>query len=104
MVAALPKLAHPGAIAAPKEIYNAEDRHADVDHRSHPGLIEHWIHGRTTNPIESTFATVRLRMKLCSFSLGTISMLQGVELNGQRWRGLLTTFDRAMVRPLNLVA
>jgi putative transposase len=24
---------------------------------------EHWIHIRTTNPIESTFATVRLRTK-----------------------------------------
>ncbi len=25
---------------------------------------EHWIHLRTTNPIESTFATVRLRTKV----------------------------------------
>jgi transposase-like protein len=25
---------------------------------------EHWIHLRTTNPIESTFATVRLRIKV----------------------------------------
>lgn len=25
---------------------------------------EHWIHLRTTNPIESTFATVRLRSKV----------------------------------------
>ena len=24
---------------------------------------EHWVHIRTTNPIESTFATVRLRTK-----------------------------------------
>ncbi len=24
---------------------------------------EHWIHLRTTNPIESTFATVRLRQR-----------------------------------------
>lgn len=24
---------------------------------------EHWIHLRTTNPIESTFATVRLRTR-----------------------------------------
>ncbi len=24
---------------------------------------EHWIHLRTTNPIESTFSTVRLRTK-----------------------------------------
>jgi len=26
---------------------------------------EHWIHLRTTNPIESTFATVRLRQRDC---------------------------------------
>jgi transposase-like protein len=25
---------------------------------------EHWVHLRTTNPIESTFATVRLRTKV----------------------------------------
>ncbi|MPZ61869.1 MAG: hypothetical protein GEU93_11350 [Propionibacteriales bacterium] len=25
---------------------------------------EHWIHLRTTNPIESTFATVRLRTRV----------------------------------------
>ena len=28
----------------------------------HPA--EHWIHLRTTNPIESTFATVRLRQRV----------------------------------------
>jgi transposase-like protein len=27
-------------------------------------LAEHWIHLRTTNPIESTFATVRLRQRV----------------------------------------
>jgi transposase-like protein len=26
---------------------------------------EHWVHLRTTNPIESTFATVRLRTVVC---------------------------------------
>ena len=26
--------------------------------------VEHWIHLRTTNPIESTFATVRLRQRV----------------------------------------
>ena len=26
--------------------------------------VEHWIHLRTTNPIESTFASVRLRTKV----------------------------------------
>jgi len=30
----------------------------------HDYPAEHWIHLRTTNPIESTFATVRLRTKV----------------------------------------
>jgi len=35
---------------------------------------EHWIHIRTTNPIESTFATVRLR---------------SAKINGSRFREML---------------
>jgi transposase-like protein len=91
MLAALPKSAHPGAKKALAEIWNAEDkRHAldavtafqtvygakfpkatakITDDREE--LIaffdypaEHWIHLRTTNPIESTFATVRHRTKV----------------------------------------
>jgi len=31
---------------------------------------EHWIHLRTTNPIESTFATVRLRQRVTKIDLG----------------------------------
>lgn len=89
--AALPKSVHSGALAAIKEIYNAEDidkaqvaikafefdygakypkavakivDDADVllEFYKHPA--EHWIHLRTTNPIESTFATARLRTKV----------------------------------------
>ena len=90
VLAALPKSAHPGAKKTMAEIWNAEDKdHAEqaakrfaVDY----GLkwpkaaakitddlevllafydypAEHWIHLRTTNPIESTFATVRLRQR-----------------------------------------
>jgi transposase-like protein len=39
---------------------------------------EHWIHIRTTNPIESTFATVRLRTKKtkgCGTRLATLTMV-----------------------------
>src|SRR3954447_18760378 len=91
VLAALPKSAHPAALAAIKEIYNAEDiDHAqlaikalEVDYGAkYPKAVtkivddadvllefykypaEHWIHLRTTNPIESTFATVRLRTKV----------------------------------------
>jgi transposase-like protein len=36
---------------------------------------EHWIHLRTTNPIESTFATVRLRTKRTKGSGSRIACL-----------------------------
>ena len=88
---ALPKSAQPGAKAALAEIWNAEDReHAEAAARSFvaeygtkwPKAVakltddldvllefsnypaEHWVHLRTTNPIESTFATVRLRQRV----------------------------------------
>jgi transposase-like protein len=88
---ALPKSTHPGAKAALAEIYNAEDReHAVTAAKAFEDLYrtkwskaaakitddldvllafyddpaEHWIHLRTTNPIESTFATVRLRQRV----------------------------------------
>ncbi len=91
VLAALPKSAHPNAIKAMQEIYNAEDEaHAraaaqqfekmygakypkavakiiddlDVLLEFYRYPAEHWVHLRTTNPIESTFATVRLRTKV----------------------------------------
>ena len=36
---------------------------------------EHWIHLRSTNPIESTFATVRHRTKGCGTRLATLTMV-----------------------------
>ena len=86
VLGALPKSAHPGAKKALAEIWNAEDReHArravavfklaygakfgkavakvvdDLDEllAFYDFPAEHWVHLRTTNPIESTFATVR---------------------------------------------
>lgn len=91
VLAALPKSAHPGAKSALAEIYNAEDRdHAlaaakafqaaygakwpkavtkiaenlDVLLAFYDFPAEHWSHLRTTNPIESTFASVRLRQRV----------------------------------------
>jgi transposase-like protein len=88
---ALPKSAQPGAKKALAEIWNAEDKdHAqaaanvfaadygtkwpkaaakitddlDVLLAFYDYPAEHWIHLRTTNPIESTFATVRLRQRV----------------------------------------
>jgi transposase-like protein len=88
---ALPKSAQPTARAALQEVRDAEDRqHAEEalerfvqDYevkwpkavekvtKDREDLLaffafpaEHWIHLKTTNPIESTFATVRLRTKV----------------------------------------
>lgn len=88
---ALPKSAQPAAKRAVKDIYNAEDRtlaraavraferqyaakypkvvkritdDEDVLPAFFDYPVEHWIHLRTTNPIESSFATVRSRTKV----------------------------------------
>jgi transposase-like protein len=91
VLGALPKSAHPGAKRALAEIWNAEDRRHALDAvkafeaaygAKFPKAVakitedldqllafydypaEHWIHLRTTDPIESTFATVRHRTKV----------------------------------------
>jgi transposase-like protein len=91
VLAALPKSAHPGAKKALAEIWGAEDKqHAQAAARAFeaacgakfPKAVAkitgdadqllafgdypagHWVHLRTTNPIESTFATVRHRTKV----------------------------------------
>jgi transposase-like protein len=90
VLGALPRSAQPGAKAALAEIFNAEDRrhardavkafaaygakwpkavakitdHVDVLLEFYNYPAEHWVHLRTTNPMESTFATVRLRQRV----------------------------------------
>jgi putative transposase len=53
---------------------------------------EHWSHLRTTNPIESTFATVRLRTqrtKGCGSRIVTLTMVYKLGLEAQKaWRRL----------------
>ena len=53
---------------------------------------EHWIHLRTTNPIESTFATVRLRTNKTKGSgsrIACLTMVYKLALSAQkRWRAL----------------
>ena len=53
---------------------------------------EHWIHVRTSNPIESTFASVRLRTaktKGCGSRIACLSMVFKLVLSAQkRWRAL----------------
>jgi transposase-like protein len=51
---------------------------------------EHWVHLRTTNPIESTFATVRLRTfktKGCGSRMATLTMVfKSLQSAEQYWR------------------
>ncbi len=53
---------------------------------------EHWLHLRTTNPIESTFATVRHRTrqtKGCGSRLATLTMVFKLAMEAERrWRRL----------------
>jgi len=53
---------------------------------------QHWIHLRTTNPIESTFATVRLRTKKtkgCGSRIATLTMVFKLVQSAQkRWQRL----------------
>ena len=129
VLAALPKSAHPGAKKALAEIWNAEDkRHArdavkafetgygakfpkavakiadDVEHllMFYDFPAEHWIHLRTTNPIESTFATVRNRSKVTkgpgSRAAGIAMAFKLIEAAQARWRAVNAPHLVALVR------
>ncbi len=74
---------YPKAVASLRE--NRENLMAFYDFPA-----EHWIHLRTTNPIESTFATVRLRTKRtkgCGSRMATLTMVFKLVLSAEkRWR------------------
>jgi len=63
---------------------------------------EHRIHLRTTNPIESTFATVRLRTKVTkgpgSRAAGLAMALKLIESAQSRWRAVNAPHLVALVR------
>jgi Transposase, Mutator family len=63
---------------------------------------EHWIHLRTTNPIESTFATVRLRQRVTkgpgSRAAGIAMALKLIESAQHRWRAVNSAHLVALVR------
>ena len=63
---------------------------------------EHWIQLRTTNPIESTFATVRLRTKVTrgagSAPAALAMVFKLVESAQQRWRAVNAPHLVALVR------
>lgn len=125
----MPKSAQPGAKKAIQDIHNAEDRdHAapaittfaqlygakfpkavkkitdDQDHLPafYDFPAEHWIRLRTTNPIESTFSTVRLRTKVTrgagSRTAAPAMVFKLVESAQQRWRAVNAPHLVALVR------
>ena len=129
VLSALPKSAHPGAKKALAEVWNAEDkRHAqdavkafdaaygakfpkavakiteDTDELlaffDYPA--QHWIHLRTTNPIESTFSTVRHRTKVTkgpgSRAAGLAMAFTLIESAQARWRAVNAPELVALVR------
>ena len=63
---------------------------------------EHWIHLRTTNPIESTFATVRNRSKITkgpgSKAAGIAMAFKLIEAAQARWRAVNGAHLVALVR------
>jgi hypothetical protein len=63
---------------------------------------EHWIHLKTTNPIESTFATVRLRTKVTkgpgSRAAGLAMAYKLIESAQDRWRAVNGPHLVALVR------
>ena len=129
VLAALPKSAQPGAKKALAEIYQAEDAdHARAAARQFAadyGIkwpkaaakitddldtllafyafpAEHWIHLRTTNPIESTFATVRLRQRVTkgpgSRAAGIAMAFKLLQAAQARWRAVNAPHLVALVR------
>jgi len=129
ILGALPKSANPGAKRALAEIWNAEDRRHALDAvrafeaaygAKFPKAVakitddveellafydfpaEHWIHLRTTNPIESTFATVRHRTKITrgpgSRAAGLAMAFKLIEAAQDRWRAVNAPHLVALVR------
>jgi transposase-like protein len=67
-----------------------DDREALLTHFDFPA--EHWLHIRTTNPVESPFATVRLRQRVTkgagTRTKGLTMAFKLLEMAEQRWRRL----------------
>ncbi|AXH95009.1 IS256 family transposase [Ornithinimicrobium avium] len=126
---ALPKSVHKDAKASLAEIYNAADReHAQAAAKTFEAAYgakwpkatakitedldvllafydfpaEHWVHLRTTNPIESTFATVRLRQRVTkgpgSRAAGIAMAFKLIESAQRRWRAVNAPHLVALVR------
>jgi len=129
VLSALPRSAHPGAKKALAGIWGAEDKdHARAAAKAFDAAYgakfpkatgkitgdldqllaffdypaEHWVHLRTTNPIESTFATVRHRTKVTkgpgSRAAGLAMAFKLIESAQDRWRAVNAPHLVALVR------
>jgi transposase-like protein len=129
VLAALPRSAHPAAKKALAEIWGAEDKdHARAAAKAFDAAYgakfpkaaakitgdldqllafydypaEHWVHLRTTNPIESTFATVRHRTKVTrgpgSRAAGLAMAFKLIESAQDHWRMVSAPRLVALVR------
>jgi len=129
VLSAMPKSAHPAAKKALAEIWGAEDKtHALAAVKVFTDLFaakfgkaaakitddleqllafydypaEHWVHLRTTNPIESTFATVRHRTKITrgpgSRAAGLAMAFKLIQAAQDRWRAVNAPHLVALVR------
>jgi transposase-like protein len=129
VLAALPRSAHPGAKKALAEIWGAEDKdHARAAAKAFDAAYgakfpkatakitddldqllafydypaEHWVHLRTTNPIESTFATVRHRTKVTkgpgSRAAGLAMAFKLIQAAQDHWRMVNAPHLVALVR------
>jgi transposase-like protein len=129
ILSALPKSAHPAAKKAIAEIWSAKDKtHAQTAVKAFCELFgakfpkavgkvtddvdellafydypaEHWVHLRTTNPIESTFATVRHRTKVTrgpgSKAAGLAMAFKLILSAQERWRAVNAPHLVALVR------
>lgn len=128
-LAAVPKSAYPSAKNALAEIWNAEDKtHALAAVKQFEELFatkfpkavakitddldellafydypaEHWVHLRTTNPIESTFSTVRHSTKITrgpgSKAAGLAMAFKLITAAQDRWRAVNAPHLVALVR------
>jgi transposase-like protein len=129
VLAALPKSAHPGAKKALAEIWGAEDKdHARAAVKAFAAAYglkfpkavakitddqaellafydcpcEHWVHLRTTNPIEPAFATVWHRTKVTkgpgSRAAGLAMAFKLIQAAQDHWRMVNAPHLVALVR------
>jgi putative transposase len=92
--------AHPGCPSLKAAAKIVEDREELLAFYDFPA--EHWIHLRTTNPIESTFSTVKLRTKVIrgagSPAAALAMVFKLVESAQARWRAANAPHLVALVR------